>query len=61
MAKVIPPVKAECYIDVSDWPILEIIFKIVLFSMLIYVNYKLMRFVMSYININNPAEIQSNF
>ena len=29
MVKVIPPVKAECYLDVSDWQILEIIFKIV--------------------------------
>ena len=37
MVKVIPPVKAECYLDVSDWQILEIIFKIVLFSVLIYV------------------------
>ena len=26
MIKVIPPVKAECYMDVSDWQILEIIF-----------------------------------
>ena len=61
MVKVIPPVKAECYLDVSDWQILEIIFKIVLFSVLIYVNYKLVKFVMSYVNINNLAEIQSNF
>ena len=61
MVKVIPPVKAECYLDVSDWQILEIIFKIVLFSVLIYVSYKLVKFVMSYVNINNLAEIQSNF
>ena len=61
MVKVIPPVKAECYLDVSDWQILEIIFKIVLFSVLIYVSYKFVRFVMSYVNINNLAEIQSNF
>ena len=45
----------------SDWPILEIIFKIVLFSVLIYVSYKLVKFVMSYVNINNLAEIQSKF
>ena len=45
----------------SDWQILEIIFKIVLFSVLIYVSYKLVKFVMSYVNINNLAEIQSNF
>ena len=61
MVKVIPPVKAECYLDVSDWQILEIIFKIVLFSVLIYVSYKFVRFVMSHVNINNLAEIQSNF
>ena len=61
MVKVIPPVKAECYLDVSDWQILEIIFKIVLFSVLIYVSYKLVKFVMSYVNINNLAEILSNF
>ena len=61
MVKVIPPVKAEYYLDVSDWQILEIIFKIVLFSVLIYVSYKFVRFVMSYVNINNLAEIQSNF
>ena len=58
MVKVSPPVKAECYLDVSDWQILEIIFKIVLFSVLIYVSYKLVKFVMSYVNINNLAEIQ---
>ena len=57
MVKVIPPVKAECYLDVSDWQILEIIFKIVLFSVLIYVGYKFVRFVMSYVNINNLAGI----
>ena len=61
MVKVIPPVKAECYLDVSDWQILEIIFKIVLFSVLFYVSYKLVKFVMCYVNINNLAEIQSNF
>ena len=61
MVKVIPPVKAECYLDVSDWQILEIIFKIVLFSVLIYVSYKFVKFVMSYVNINNLTEIQSNF
>ena len=61
MVKLIPPVKAECYQDVSDWQILEIIFKIVLFSVLIYVSYKFVKFVMSYVNINNLAEIQSNF
>ena len=61
MVKVIPPVKAECYLDVSDWQILEIIFKIVLFSVLIYVCYKFIKFVMSYVNINNLAEIQNNF
>ena len=61
MVKVIPPVKAECYLDVSDWQILEIILKIVLFSVLIYVSYKLVIFVMFYVNINNLAEIQSNF
>ena len=61
MVKVIPPVKAECYLDVSDWQILEIIFKIVLFSVLIYVSCKFVKFVMSYVNINNLAEIQSNF
>ena len=61
MIKEIPLVKAECYLDVSDWQILEIIFKIVLFSVLIYVCYKFVKFVMSYANINNLAEIQSNF
>ena len=45
----------------SDWQILEIMFKIVLFSMLIYVSYKLVTFVISYVNINNLPEIQSNF
>ena len=61
MVKVIPPVKAECYLDVSDWQILEIIFQIVLFGVLIYVSYKFVKFVMLYVNINNLAEIQSNF
>ena len=32
-----------------------------LFSVLIYVSYKFVKFVMSYVNINNLAEIQSNF
>ena len=61
MVNLIPPVRAECYMDVSDQQILEIIFKLVLFSMLIYVIYKIIRFVMSYVNINKLAEIQSNF
>ena len=61
MVKVIPPVKAEWYLDVSDWQILEMIFKIVLFSVLIYVSYKFVKFVMSYVNMDNLAEIQSNF
>ena len=45
----------------SDWQILEIIFKLVLFSVILYVCYKVIRFVLSYVNINNLAEIQSNF
>ena len=61
MIKVILPVKSECYMDVSDWQILEIIFKIVLFSIILYVCCKIVRFVLSYVNINNLAEIQSNF
>ena len=58
LVKVIPPVKAACYLDVSDWQILEIIFKIVLCSVLIYVSYKHVKFVMYYVNINNLAEIK---
>ena len=54
MVKVMPPVKAEHYLDVSDWQIIEIIFQIVSFSVLIYVSYKFVKFVMSYV-------IQSNF
>ena len=60
MVKVIPPFKSECYLDESDWQILEIISKIGLFSVLIYVSYKFVKFVMSYVNINNLAEIQSD-
>ena len=61
MIKVVSPVKAECCLDMNDWQILEIIFKIVLFSVLIYVSYKFVKCVMSYVNVNNLAEIQSNF
>ena len=32
-----------------------------LFSVILYVCYKVIRFVLSYVNINNLAEIQSNF
>ena len=32
-----------------------------LFSVILYVCYKIVRFVLSYVNINNLAEIQSNF
>ena len=61
LVKVLPPVNAECYLNVDDWQIIEIVFKIVLFCILLYGCYKLVRFVMSFVNMNNIAEIQNNY
>ena len=61
LVKVIPPARAECYMDVSDWQIIELIFEFMLFGLLYYVCYKVIRFLLEYININNLAEIQNNF
>ena len=61
LVKVLPPVNAECYLDVDDWQIIEIVFKFVLFCIFLYVCYKLVRFAMPFVNMNNIAEIQNKY